>query len=120
MRYIVLLFIPLFSSCSFFNFNKQLSYCNDDFIKQGVIQSVERNISSSFGVESVSVQMDSPQTLGAGNGEQTCEADMIVSIKKVKYKAKSSLVIGNKSNSSLDEKTNTKNIDIEKDIDLDQ
>jgi hypothetical protein len=123
MRYIVLLSATFFSSCSFFNFNKQLSYCNDAFIKQGVIQSVERNISSSFGVESVSVAMASPQTLGAGNGEQTCEADMIVSIKKVQYKAKSSLVIGNKGNFNVDEKkntNNTKNIDIENDIDLDK
>ena len=118
MRYIVFLLIPLFFGCSFLNFNKQLSYCNDEFIKQGVIQSVETNISSAFGVESVSVEMDSPQTLGASNGEQACESNMIVTIKKVKYKAKSSLIIGNKSNSSIDEKTNTKNIDIGNDIDL--
>jgi hypothetical protein len=118
MRYIVLLSATVFSSCSFFNFNKQLSYCNDAFIKQSVAQSVEKNISASFGVESVNVDMDYPQTLEVGNGEQTCEADMIVNIKKVKYKAKSSLIIGNKSNSSVNEKSSAKNIDIENDIDL--
>jgi len=118
MRCIILLFGLFFSSCSLFGFNKQSSYCNDEFIKQSVAQSVEKNISSSFGVESVNVDMNYPQTLEVGNGEQTCEADMIVNIKKVKYKAKSSLIIGNKSNSSVNEKSSAKNIDIENDIDL--
>lgn len=91
-RLLLLIPVAIIPSCKLLK--KSSSQCDDEFVRQSVIDKIRSSTQSTLSADSIDIHMGESDTIEAKGGEHKCQADVEMKAAKINYKSKSTAELG--------------------------